>query len=321
MTPPEPPRSPSAGSSPAPRTVPAPADLRRVLVLSSKWKPDAHASASALADAVARRGIEARLDLEAEAGVAEAARRASLVLVVGGDGTLLNAARRLEGAQTPAVGVNIGRLGFLAEFTVDEVLRYLDGGAAPFRVVPRLVLRCTIRRRGDGPGEGPLLALNDAVIAQGPVTRLMAIEMLVDGGEATNWFADGVVVSTPTGSTAYSLSLGGPILTPGADAIIVTPIAPHSLTANRTLLVEGSSTLLFRVTRDVPSLALVLDGHEARPLPAGSEVEVARAPAPFLLASHAGRSYWELLRAKFHWGEPPSYGPPPTLPTTPPPRA
>jgi len=286
-------------------TVPPRERVRTVLVLSSKYKQDAFGTAKALAAEVARRGIETRLDLEGEAGVAASAAGCDLVLVVGGDGTLLNAARRLGGIAVPAIGVNIGRLGFLAEFTSAEVLRYLDGGAAPFKVVPRLMLSCTIRAPGAPPERLP--ALNDAVIAQGPKTRLLAIDMLVDGGEATKYFADGVVISTPTGSTAYSLSLGGPILTPGADAILVTPIAPHSLTANRPLLVEGSSALTFRVTRDVPSLSLVLDGHDLRPLPLGSEIDVARAPSPFLLASHAGRSYFELLRAKFHWGEPPSY--------------
>lgn len=283
-----------------------PGELRKVAVLSSKFKPDAHEIARKLAQAFAARGIRVEIDLPGDAPLDARVEGCQLILAVGGDGTILNAARRLAGVPVPAIGVNIGKLGFLAEFGPDEVLRYLDGGLAPFRIVARLMLSCRVSGR-----DGRLLALNDAVITQGPMARILAIEMAVDGGNATKYFADGVIVSTPVGSTAYSLSLGGPILTPGADAIVVTPIAPHSLTANRPLVLEGSSRLSFRVTRESPSLALVLDGQEMLPLPVGSQVEISRAERPFLLASHAGRSYFELLRHKFHWGEPPTYAVPP----------
>ncbi len=283
-------------------TVCPPGDLRRVLVVSSKFKPDAHDLARELAATFQRRAIETRIDLPGDSDLARAADGCQIVLAIGGDGTILNVARRLQGAPVPAIGVNIGKLGFLAEFSADEVLRYLDGGVAPFRVVPRVMLRCRLGGRAES-----FLALNDAVITQGPMARILAIDLSIDGGLATQYFADGVIVSTPVGSTAYSLSLGGPILTPGADAIIVTPIAPHSLTANRPLVLEGSSRLAFRVTRESPSLALVLDGQELLSLSVGSEVEIARAEKPFLLCSHAGRSYFELLRHKFHWGEPPPY--------------
>jgi NAD+ kinase len=284
-------------------TVPPPAELKSALVVSSKFKPEAHDLARELAGALARRGVDAALDLAGDSDLAAAAEGRSVIFAVGGDGTILSLARRLRGVEVPTVGINIGRLGFLAEFTADEVRRWLAGGESPFEVVPRLMLRCRI----SGCAED-LLALNDAVITQGPMARILAIEMSVDGGAATKFFADGVIVSTPVGSTAYSLSLGGPILTPGADTILVTPIAPHSLTANRPLLLEGGSRLAFRVTRESPSLALVLDGQEMFSLDVGAEVEIAGAEKRFLLATHARRSWFDLLRLKFHWGEPPQYG-------------
>jgi len=154
--------------------------------------------------------------------------------------------------------------------------------------------------------ERVLYALNDAVIAQGPRGVILPIEMTVDGGRATRYNADGIVVSTPVGSTAYSLSLGGPILMPGADAMIVTPIAPHTLT-NRPLVLEGESRLRFLVLREAPNLGLVIDGQELLPLEVEKAVEIERAERPFLLAAHKRRSFFELLRAKFHWGEPPQY--------------
>ncbi|HVY61771.1 MAG TPA: NAD(+)/NADH kinase [Planctomycetota bacterium] len=283
---------------------PAIEDVRRALVVSSRFKPEAHELARDLAARLERRGIEARLDVQGDRDLDGDAGGATLALAVGGDGTILNFARRLRGAAVPTVGINIGKLGFLAEFTAEEAVAYIEGGPAPFTLLPRLMLECRISGR-----EGCLLALNDAVITQGPMARILAIEMAVDGGPATLYVADGVIVSTPVGSTAYSLSLGGPILTPGADAMLVTPIAPHSLTANRPLLLEGRSRLAFRVTRESPSLALVLDGQQMIPLAVGTEIQIARAGRPFLLAAHARRSFFDLLRAKFHWGEPPVYAP------------
>jgi NAD+ kinase len=289
--------------------LPDPRTIRRAVVVSTKFKPEAHDLAREIAATLGRRGIETVLDLAGELDLSRAAAGAALLVAVGGDGTILGTARSLAGLPVPTMGINIGKLGFLAEFSADDLRRYLEGGPPPGRIVPRLMLRCRCR----AAGAGDFLALNDAVITQGPMARILAIEMRVDGGRATRYNADGVVVSTPVGSTAYSLSLGGPILTPGADAMIVTPIAPHSLT-NRPLVLEGASRLSFRVMRESPSLALVLDGQEMMSLDVGAEIEIARAERPFLLATHNDRSFFDLLRAKFHWGEPPAYAPPPPAP-------
>jgi NAD+ kinase len=162
-------------------------------------------------------------------------------------------------------------------------------------------LRCHVWHDGQ---ETVQFALNDAVVNQGVITRLITIDMSVDGQHAIQYRADGLVVSGPVGSTAYSLSLGGPILTPGLKAFIVTPIAPHALT-NRPIVVSGDSTLRFRLTTRVEEAALVLDGHEMIPLDERSVFEVSRAESDFQLISLSKRSYYYLLRSKLGWGENP----------------
>jgi NAD+ kinase len=268
--------------------------LERAVVLSSRYKPEAHPYARDIARMLTDRGIGTHLDLESGPEVREAAANAQLVISVGGDGTILGTARRLAGLVVPTVGINIGKLGFLAEFNLHDVRAYLDGDTDRFRLVPRQMLACCC---GDGE---PTFALNDAVITQGPMARLLTIRMDVDGQRATRYAADGLVVSTPVGSTAYSLSLGGPLLTPGAEALIVTPIAPHMLT-NRSLVLEAQSELRFRVERSVPGLSLVIDGQEMLPLDAATPVVIRRAPQPFLLAAHRDRSFFDVLRWKLYW--------------------
>jgi NAD+ kinase len=147
-------------------------------------------------------------------------------------------------------------------------------------------------------------ALNDAVVHQGVMTRLVTIDMYVDDEHATQYRADGLIICTPVGSTAYSLSLGGPILTPGLRAFVVTPIAPHALT-NRPIVVEGSHRLRFRLRTKVTEAALVLDGHEKLTLEQDAEFECSRAEYDFPLVCHADRSYYFLLKSKLQWGTAP----------------
>ena len=147
-------------------------------------------------------------------------------------------------------------------------------------------------------------ALNDAVVHQGVMTRLILIDMYVDDEHATQYRADGLIVSTPVGSTAYSLSLGGPILTPGLKAFIVTPIAPHALT-NRPIVVDGSHKLRFRLRTPVQEAALVLDGHEKLTLEQDAEFECTRAERDFPLVCTVQRSYYSVLKQKLQWGTAP----------------
>jgi NAD+ kinase len=169
-------------------------------------------------------------------------------------------------------------------------------------VVPRMRLRCKIMQNGQDAVVK--YALNDAVVNQGILTRLITLNMRVDDEHAIQFRADGLVISSPVGSTAYSLSLGGPILTPGLKAFIVTPIAPHALT-NRPIVVAGDSTLRFSLASPVKEAALVLDGHETVELTRDSAFEVTRATYDFQLVSLAKRSYYYLLRSKLGWGENP----------------
>ena len=278
--------------------------LKRVVVVGSSYKPAGQDVARAIVTWLERAGIEAIQDVEGEADLETVSADADLAISVGGDGTMLSTARRMGVTQIPTLGVNLGKLGFLAEFSQAEVREWIAGRKElSLHVTPRMRLRCQVSNRQHTHTH---YALNDAVVNQGPLTRLITIEMKVDGQHAIQYRADGLIISTPVGSTAYSLSLGGPILTPGLKAFIVTPTAPHALT-NRPIVVTGDSTLRFRLASRVEQAAIVLDGHEVLPLIKNSVFEVSRAENDFLLVSSGKRSYYSLLRTKLGWGEAPRY--------------
>jgi NAD+ kinase len=275
--------------------------LRHVVVTCTPHKPVAHPVARALATAFERAGVRVSLDLLGERSLRDA--DLDLVVSVGGDGTLLGTARRVVGAATPVVGVNLGKLGFLAEFGADEIEAYASGDAAPaWPVSPRMML--VVHR--DGDGIGPRYALNDLMLTQGVMTRLVGIRMSVDGHHATEYRADGLVVSTPVGSTAYSLSLGGPILSPNLRAFVVTPIAPHSLT-NRPIVLAGESVVGLEVVSPVDELALVIDGQVRVDLSLGDRLRIAAAEHALWLVSSGRRSGFDVLRHKLGWGVGPGF--------------
>lgn len=286
-----------------PFTTPA-AALRHVVVTSSRYKPAAHPLAREIAAALEALGVEVTLDLGGTLRLAQQAPDADLVIAVGGDGTLLATARRLVGTSAPTLGVNLGKLGFLVEHSPADVKAYL-AGAPPqdWRLEPKMMLQATLEG-GSGRGEKTCYALNDMMVSQGVMTRLISLNMAVNGQHATQYRADGLVVSTPVGSTGYSLSLGGPILAPGLRAFTITPIAPHALT-NRPIVLEGSSTVSFEVQGPIRELALVFDGQERLPLGEGDRFRVAAAPTDFVLVSSSRRSYFSVLRRKLAWGEGP----------------
>lgn len=276
------------------------ADLRRVVVTSTRFKPEAHQLASELGERLEGMGAEVEVDLDGTVALAELADEADVVFSVGGDGTLLGTARRLVGSSTPVIGVNLGKLGFLAEFSAAEVRDYLDGGRPEgWRINPRIMLQVWL----NGGGE-PTFALNDVVVSQGIVARLVNIAMEVDGAHAIQYRADGLVVSTPVGSTAYSLSLGGPIVSQSLRAFVITPLAPHSLT-NRPIVVEGGVLVSFRVESEAHELALVVDGQERIDLRQGDRFTVAAAPTDLMLVSSGRHSFFDILRFKLGWGAPP----------------
>ena len=276
-------------------------ELRRVVVTSSSYKPQAHGLVRETAARLRALGIAVLEDAEGTLPLAQ--EEADLVICIGGDGTLIAAARRLVGSCIPTLGVNLGKLGFLAEHSVEDLQRYLDGGSVTgWRLSPKMMLEATLHN-----GEGPrtFYALNEVVIAQGVMSRLVDIDMEVNGARASQYRADGLIISTPVGSTGYSLSLGGPILSQGLRAFMVTPYAPHTLT-NRPIVLEGASQVGFRVSGPVDQLALVVDSHERYDLRADDHFTVCAAPTDFMLISSDRHSYFDILRTKLSWGAAPN---------------
>lgn len=286
-------------------TLPA-AALRRVVVTSTLHKPEAHPLARELGELFQASGADAIVDLSGDAELGAAAAGTDLIVSVGGDGTLLAAARRAVGTKVPVLGVNLGKLGFLAEFGVDDAVAYASGAMTPdWPVHEKMMIE--VRRDGE---DTPRYALNDVMLSQGVMTRLVGVRMRVDGAYATEYRADGLVVSTPVGSTAYSLSLGGPILSHGLRALVVTPIAPHSLT-NRPIVLPGEAVIGLEIVSRADEIAMVIDGQERVDLGVGDRIELTAARHGLHLVSTGRRSAFEVLRMKLAWGEAPV---PPTLP-------
>jgi len=255
------------------------------------------------------RGVRVALDPQAarwkgepEVALEESAAKLDLVIVLGGDGTLLAAARGIGERPVPILGVNLGSLGFLAETSSDDLYRALeDVFAGHYRVESRMRLDVTALR-----GErmlGRFLALNDAVIGKTALSRMVDLETLADGSPVTTYHADGLIAATPTGSSAYSLSAGGPLLVPELEAIVLTPICPHTLT-QRPLVLPETCVVEIRVHagRGV-DVQLTVDGQVGHALGEGDRVRVRRAEHPVRLLVPPGRNRFEVMRAKLRWGE------------------
>ncbi|MBI4476496.1 MAG: NAD(+)/NADH kinase [Acidobacteria bacterium] len=226
-----------------------------------------------------------------------------LVLVLGGDGTLLAMADRIAAARRdiPILGVNFGGLGFLTEVTLPELYTALELTLAGTAVTEeRLMLRALIHRNGDPVCDRQ--ALNDVVITRGAMSRIIDLSLSIASEFVARFKADGLIVATPTGSTAYNLSSGGPILHPQVDAFVVTPIAPHTLT-NRPLVISAACDLRIQPLMEPDEeIVLTYDGQTAMPLHPSDTVVITRAPFKLRLV-HAGRSYYAVLRQKLKWAE------------------
>ena len=220
-------------------------------------------------------------------------RSVDLVIAFGGDGTLLRAAEHIGDARVPVLGINLGHLGFLSAIEEDDLDEAVDRLVADGVVVEeRLGVRARI---DDGP---PIDALNDIIIEKHDVGRSIRLALSIAGEPLVTWAADGVIVASPTGSTAYSMSAGGPIVSPRVDGLIVTPVAPHGLFA-RSIVVPGDEGIRLVVQADSDPAGLSADGRAPRALPAGSVVDVERARHPVLLARLEASSFWTLVREKF----------------------
>jgi NAD+ kinase len=258
---------------------------RGVNVLLQQWV------AAALGDPA--RGLPDKQVVESEA-----------VLVLGGDGTILATARLCAPCATPMLPVHLGRFGFLTEVAPTEMALALDDlldGA--YRVEERLMLAGEAVREGRVREQASVLALNDIVVANGPLSRVLHLRLMVDGKYVTTYAADGVIIATPTGSTAYSLSAGGPLVHPSLRTLLVTPICAHALTA-RPLLIPQDSEVSVLIEDDPHDIVRVtIDGQIGFALQPGDEIRVHQAKHPAKILSVGGADFYDKLQTKLHWGE------------------
>ena len=227
------------------------------------------------------------------------------VIAIGGDGTLLKTARLVAASGTPILGVNSGKLGFMMQTTpgeLDKALEQVFDGK--YTLDKRLVLQGRIGNEtsGDATASSVFSALNDIVIDKGSICRVIELGIYVNDEHVNDVMADGLIVSTPTGSTAYSLAAGGPILAPGMEAIVVSPICPHTL-SNRAMVLAARDRVRVEVRADHPDLLLTVDGQENVVIQPGSTVELCRADHTIQLIRFSDRSFYDVLRTKLKWGE------------------
>ncbi len=246
-------------------------------------------------DSAAQLGYDKAFELE------HVADGVDLIMVLGGDGTLLSVARQVKGKDVPIMGVNLGGLGFLTEVSLEELPGMLPRViAGEYLTSIRSMLEVAVRREGEEIFE--LSLLNDVVITKDALARIIDIETQVDGEYLTTFRGDGLIVSSPTGSTGYSLAAGGPILHPSLGHMVVTPICPHTLT-NRPIILPAEVSVNARLISADEKVILTLDGQVGLPLEHMDEVKVKKSPFTVSLIRSERKGYFEVLRNKLKWGE------------------
>jgi NAD+ kinase len=282
----------------------------RVAIVSKPHKEELARLLPELIDWLRQHDFEPLLDLEGGiyTSAAPAVNRLelpawgpALVIVLGGDGTLLSVARAFAATGTPILSVNLGFLGFLTEVRLADLYSTLEGWCAGcHQLDARAMLHADLWR--DGAVNSSYEALNEIVVSKGDIARMGEFAVELDGKRVARFRADGVIVSTPTGSTAYTLAANGPILTPDVDALVVTPICPHLLTL-RPIVVRGDASLTVRI-EGIPNQALLtVDGQQAFELRLGDEVRCHRSSYTVNLVRISESGFFEALRSKLSWGE------------------
>ncbi|MFA5516722.1 MAG: NAD(+)/NADH kinase [Desulfuromonadales bacterium] len=224
-----------------------------------------------------------------------------LIIVLGGDGTLISVARQVGDLRTPILGVNLGSLGFLTEITLEEIYPILERVVhGDYTVSDRMMLDAIVRRKGREIDR--FRVLNDVVINKGALARIIDMETCVDGSYLTTFKADGLIIATPTGSTAYNLAAGGPIIYPGLNCLVLSPICPHMLT-NRPIIVSDESVIQVEVKFQGQDVVFTADGQVGMPLEGGDVVEVRKSLSSTLLVTSPMKDYFEVLRTKLRWGQ------------------
>ena len=235
----------------------------------------------------------------------EVLKEADFAVVFGGDGSIISAARNLSDSGVPVIGVNLGKLGFLAEFSASELKQYFNDIMSGKAVIEkRMMLDCRVFSNNREKFRS--LAINDVFITAGPPFRMIDLKISVDGQPLAGCVSDGLIISTPTGSTAYNLSAGGPILSGKMEAVVITPICPHSLSFRPIVINADSRVEVFGV-RVNEGTTVSLDGQVSSKLVIGDVVRVERDKADFLIVNNPLRTQWDTLATKLRWAEKPKY--------------
>lgn len=278
-------------------------------IIARADKPQAATLVAELRAALERHGVEVLIERRTAAlagggGVdapdeCELAEKCDLLLVLGGDGTILRLLHHVRGPVPPVFGINLGSLGFLTGVSSEDWARAVQSIAAgDYRLSPRTLLRVELERAGRV--EETFTGLNDAVVSRGQHSQLIKVETRVDGEELCVYNADGLIVATPTGSTAYSMSAGGPLLLPDSACFVLTPICPHVLT-NRSAVIADTSRIELRLIGDSPGVTVNVDGQEIRDFGAGDVLRISRAGEKLQLATLPGLTFSGVLREKLKW--------------------
>lgn len=269
-------------------------NIKRVGLVGNMEKPASAGIIRKAAKLIERAGRKAIFDTD----VAALAKKSELILVFGGDGTMLRAARDIAGSKTPLLGINIGGLGFLTAVPSSELTDALKKvWRGEFNYEPRALIEVsgtccgkTIRKS----------ALNDIVVSRGAVSRLITLDVRVDGEMVTRYRCDGLIVSSPTGSTAYSLAAGGAVVLPSSEVFALTPICPHAL-SNRSIILPLRSKISIKAVNPLSATILSVDGQVVAELEEGDEVTIRRSRHAIRLVHLADGSFLEALRRKLHW--------------------
>jgi NAD+ kinase len=277
-------------------------------ILARVDKPQAAALVKSLCEALGRHGVKVMLERRTaglvgatETGLDEQALASAcdLLVVLGGDGTILRALHQVRGPVPPVFGINLGSLGFLTGVSSEDWSGAVESIAAGnIQLSSRTLLRVELERGGEIIET--FTGLNDAVVSRGQHSQLIKVEVLVDGEELCVYNADGLIVATPTGSTAYSMSAGGPLLLPDSACLVLTPICPHVLT-NRSAVLSDRSRLELRLVAGGPGVTVNVDGQEVRDFGKSDLLRVSRAEEKLQLATLPGRTFSEVLREKLKW--------------------
>lgn len=289
------------------RTTPA---FKTIGIISRPRRANLAEVVPGLLDWLKKRGVNAVYDAETASclkgdGVGntrhQIAEQAELFLVLGGDGTLLAASREASAKGIPILPINMGSLGFLTNFTVEELYPALEATLFGQHSIEERVLLLVERINHDQILTHQRV-LNDAVVHKGTLARMIELELHIDGGFVCRYRADGLIIATPTGSTAYSMSAGGPIVHPAVESILITPICPHTL-SDRPVVVPDTAKIELRLCESSDSIFLTLDGQTGSPTQIGDRIRITRAPERLKLIHSPNKTYFEILRNKLKWGE------------------